>query len=257
MAGVFISYRRDDSLGFAGRLADDLEETFGHARVFRDIEIPVGSDFGDVLHRAIAACDVLLVVIGRHWAGQPASGEKSRLFEPHDWVRAEIESALALGKQIVPVLVGGAVMPAKGKLPDSIVRLTRLQAVSLSDRYWDVGVEELSLSLRNLSPSLQDDAPVPAGMTPADILLEIGQGLLDEVLDDRRYVKESVPFFHRVLRAFGRRLKGFLMFVFVVSLLYVGVRLFGNVEMLRDLDAVESRLLVGWERFQTYIQTMI
>ena len=61
MAGVFVSYRRDDSQGFAGRLSDDLGDILGEDRVFRDIEIPVGSDFTDVLHRAIAASDLLLV----------------------------------------------------------------------------------------------------------------------------------------------------------------------------------------------------
>mgnify|MGYP001823001046 FL=1 len=63
MAGVFVSYRRDDSQGFAGRLADDLSEILGAQWVFRDIEIPVGSDFTEVLHTSIAASDALLVVI--------------------------------------------------------------------------------------------------------------------------------------------------------------------------------------------------
>ena len=57
MAGIFISYRHDDSQGFAGRLTDDLSDAFGPDQVFRDIEIAVGSDFTDVLHRAIAASD--------------------------------------------------------------------------------------------------------------------------------------------------------------------------------------------------------
>ena len=47
--------------------------------MFRDIEIPIGSDFTDVLHRAIAASEALLVVIGRQWAGESAQGSGSRL----------------------------------------------------------------------------------------------------------------------------------------------------------------------------------
>ena len=37
-AGIFISYRRDDSRHAAGRLADDLSQAFGAERIFRDIE---------------------------------------------------------------------------------------------------------------------------------------------------------------------------------------------------------------------------
>ncbi len=61
MSGIFISYRRDDTQGFAGRLAHDLSRALGPEQVFSDIEIPFGSDFGEVLHRAIAASDALLV----------------------------------------------------------------------------------------------------------------------------------------------------------------------------------------------------
>jgi nucleotide-binding universal stress UspA family protein len=68
MAGLFISYRRDDSQGFAGRLAQDLSQALGENRVFSDVEIPPGRDYAEVLHGAIAASDALLVVIGRRWA---------------------------------------------------------------------------------------------------------------------------------------------------------------------------------------------
>ncbi len=84
MAGIFVSYRRDDSQGFAGRLADDLTDRLGPDQVFRDMEIPAGADFTDVLHRAVAACDILLVVIGRHWAAESDTGPGLRLFEPTD-----------------------------------------------------------------------------------------------------------------------------------------------------------------------------
>jgi len=102
MAGIFISYRRDDSQGFAGRLADDLIEILGPDLVFRDVEIPAGYDFTEVLTRAVAACDVLLVVIGRNWRAPSADTAKSRLFDPADWVRAEIEAAFDQGSMSLP-----------------------------------------------------------------------------------------------------------------------------------------------------------
>jgi len=259
MAGIFVSYRRDDSQGFAGRLADDLTDILGPDHVFRDIEIPVGSDFTDVLHRAIAASDILLVVIGRHWAAESDRGYGSRLFEPTDWVRAEIEAAFAQGKQVVPVLVGGAYMPGPDVLPESIARLSRLQAATLSDRHWDEQVRELVERLQNLFPSLaQGRSPAPdRAESPATVLLELGERVLKEVEARRRPGTQppSLPgaFAGQLLRRLGRGLKKLLSIVFVLGLIYVGIRLFGDEKMLGQLDGLEARLLIAWERLQLYI----
>ncbi|MBK8015621.1 MAG: toll/interleukin-1 receptor domain-containing protein [Betaproteobacteria bacterium] len=67
---VFLSYRRGDAAGHAGRLAEALERTFGDAAVFQDIEaIAPGEDFADAIDRALSASGVLLVMIGRGWLG--------------------------------------------------------------------------------------------------------------------------------------------------------------------------------------------
>lgn len=259
MAGIFVSYRRDDSQGFAGRLADNLTDILGPDQVFRDIEIPVGSDFTDVLHRAIAASDLLLVVIGRHWAAQSDVGYGSRLFEPTDWVRTEIEAAFAQGKQVVPVLVGGALMPGPDVLPDSIARLARLQAATLSDRHWDAQVSELVERLRKLTPSLargRTPEPPPAE-SPAAVLLELGERVFKEVESRRRPVirPPSLPdtFARQLFRELGKGLKKLLSIMFALGLIYVGIRLFGDEKMLGLLDAFEARLLIAWERLQLFI----
>ena len=41
MPKIFISYRRDDSAGHAGRLYDRLEGHFGQGQVFMDVDVPV------------------------------------------------------------------------------------------------------------------------------------------------------------------------------------------------------------------------
>jgi hypothetical protein len=38
MPGTFISYRREDAAGYAGRLRESLERRLGTARVFRDVD---------------------------------------------------------------------------------------------------------------------------------------------------------------------------------------------------------------------------
>jgi len=38
MSRIFISYRRDDSAGYAGRLYDRLSERFGQGKILMDID---------------------------------------------------------------------------------------------------------------------------------------------------------------------------------------------------------------------------
>ena len=259
MSGIFVSYRRDDSQGFAGRLADDLAEALGPDRVFRDIEIPVGSDFTDVLHRAIAACDILLVVIGRRWASASQHGYRSRLFEPTDWVRTEIEAAFAQGKQVGPVLVGGAEMPMADHMPESIGRLARLQAAFLSDRHWDDGVIELAERLQGMCPSLALGTAPQSGQeaSPAEVLRELGDRVLKEV-ESRRRPRINPPSLPRslltnLMHAAGRGLKRVLSVAVGLGLIYLGIRVFGDEKTLGHLDAFEARLQIGWERLQQYL----
>ena len=69
MAGkIFINYRRDDSIGMAGRLHDRLVQTFGRDKLFMDVDhIPAGADFVAHLNNQVAECDVVLAIIGPNW----------------------------------------------------------------------------------------------------------------------------------------------------------------------------------------------
>lgn len=143
MSGVFISYRRDDQAGFAGRLADVLVSTFGADNVFRDIEdIHPGEDFVVAIEKQLAAVDVMLVMIGPAWLTASRNGTR-RLDDPDDFVRREIEAGLKSGKTVLPVLVGGAAMPAEMDLPPAIVALARRQSFILSDSGWTSDVARL------------------------------------------------------------------------------------------------------------------
>src|SRR5215208_4536450 len=63
MAGIFVSYRRDDAAAYAGRLHADLARRFGRDRVFMDITaIEPGVPFATALDRAVTTCDVFLAV---------------------------------------------------------------------------------------------------------------------------------------------------------------------------------------------------
>ena len=68
MSGVFISYRREDSSGYAGRLFDILSTHFGIENTYMDLDtIMVGDNFETEIEEKISQCDVLLAVIGERW----------------------------------------------------------------------------------------------------------------------------------------------------------------------------------------------
>ncbi len=154
MPGLFISYRRDDQAGFAGRLADALGTAFGADNVFRDIEdIRPGDDFVVTLKKQLHGVDVMLVMIGPAWLATSRNGIR-RLDDPGDFVRLEIQAGLESGKPVIPVLVGGALMPAEADLPPALAGLARRQAVVLSDAGWRGDVERLVTTLRDLLPGI-------------------------------------------------------------------------------------------------------
>ena len=143
MAEIFLSYRRDDSTSATGRLADALEAHFGDDRVFRDREIGAGENFVEAIRRSVESATVVLVVVGRHWLGARDAAGRRRLDDPGDFVRLEIELALAARAAVVPVLVEGAAMPSAADLPPSLAEFSRCQAVELSDTRWRYDVDRL------------------------------------------------------------------------------------------------------------------
>ena len=150
MKGIFISYRREDSAGYAGRLYDRLAAHFGADRVFMDVEgIEPGVDFVDAIESAVASCEVLIVIIGNEWLAADAAG-KRRLDDPKDFVRIETAAALARGIRVVPVLVEDAAMPGADQLPANLAPLARRQALELSHKQWDATSGELIRTIEKL-----------------------------------------------------------------------------------------------------------
>jgi hypothetical protein len=119
MPRITISYRRDDSLDITGRIFDRLAAHFGREAVFRDIDnIPLGVDFRRHIDGVLGESDIILAIIGPRWIGMRAG--QSRLTNPADPVRLEIETALQKGKPLIPVLVSRATMPRAEQLPETL-----------------------------------------------------------------------------------------------------------------------------------------
>jgi hypothetical protein len=76
-------------------------------------------------------------------------GER-RLENPRDYVRLEIEAALARDIRVVPVLIHGARIPKEAQLPESLVPLLERNAIELSRAHWDADVERLVIALERV-----------------------------------------------------------------------------------------------------------
>jgi TIR domain len=181
LGGVFISYRREDSGGYAGRIYDRLTSRLGRENVFFDVDaIPPGRDFVDVLSDRVGKCDALLAVIGKSWVSSADGQNRRRLDDPNDFVRIEIEAALQRNVPVIPVLVDGAPMPQPADLPESLKKLTRRQAIEISLTRFDSDAERLTDALSQLEDELRRrDAAAgepPARTGPAEAAASISTG---------------------------------------------------------------------------------
>jgi len=177
MRAIFISYRRDDAEGQAGRLFDDLTRYFGEASVFMDVAgIEPGRDFRRVIDEQVASCGVLLAMIGKNWLDAVDESGRRRLEDPTDFVRLETASALRRDIPVVPVLVHGARMPRAEQLPEDLTELAYRNGVELSHARWDSDVQILVKALNPYVESSQKSAnsshgeasDMPQSSTPVD-----------------------------------------------------------------------------------------
>jgi hypothetical protein len=146
---VFLSYRRDDAGGYAGRLTDALLQRLGPQGVFQDVTaISPGQDYTVAIDRALADSDAALVVIGPGWLTAETPQGTRRLLEADDYVRLELARALRRDIRVIPVLVGGARLPEAAELPDDLQGLAQRQALELRNETWHRDVDGLVGSLR-------------------------------------------------------------------------------------------------------------
>lgn len=184
MSKIFISYRRSDSPDVTGRIFDHLSRSFGRSQVFKDVDsLPLGVDFRAVITEAVQACDVVIVVIGAGWLKATNSEGGYRLNDPSDFVRIEIEGALARNIPTIPVLVSGATMPAVEALPSSIQPLAFRNAIQVrSDPDFSNDIARLARALQRVVsgnspldrirlPGVRRTVPIFVGLAAVLILL--------------------------------------------------------------------------------------
>jgi hypothetical protein len=158
MAGVFISYRRTDGGGWAGRLNDHLALRFGPNLVWQDVDnLEAGKEYLSQILDQIKSSDAVLVIIGPHWL---EDGRK-RLRDPKDVLRMEITHALKKKDGVIPTLVGGAAMPTAKQLPLAVAGLIKRHGIALSDTDWARGMQLLFEKLQDVVRAVGTTEPLP------------------------------------------------------------------------------------------------
>ena len=77
----------------------------------------------------------------------------ARLFDPGDYVRLEIATALHRDIPVIPVLVEGAAMPQASALPNAIAGLSTRQAHEISEQRWQYDTDMLVKQLERYVPT--------------------------------------------------------------------------------------------------------
>ena len=160
---VFINYRREDAEEAAVRLYERLVSRLGPGNVYLDLKsIPAGTEFMTQIKAEGAKGSVFLALIGRRWLASLEERDPLRPGDAPDYVQLELE--LALNKwpgEVIPVLVGGAAMPPRVKLPKTIRRLASINASALHPLSFDSDVDTLVSNIAAPHSSTEVDEQQP------------------------------------------------------------------------------------------------
>ena len=268
MSGIFISYRRSDDPNATGRIYDRLVAEFGRAKVFKDIDsIPLGRDFRSHLNDVIGQCAVVLAIVGPRWVDAHNEAGARRLEDAEDFVRLELEAAMARDIPVVPVLVSHAPMPAIAQLPATLAALAYRQSIEVRpDPDFHNDAARLATGLRAMldpkaaalaASTPAEPAPTPGAGAQRAPRLRLAAGLLAAaavaiallLVPALRHLRESSPPEIRtdILTPGRMETAGFALSPDGRKLVFVG-RSGGRRQLwLRDLAATRAQLLAGTE----------
>ncbi len=155
---IFISYRRNDSQGMAGRIYDYLLKHFSKENLFFDVDnIAPGENFETSVVKAVEQCHTMLVIMGPDWLKEITAAHTS---DRKDWVELEISTALNQNLRIIPLLLEDTRMPAQTELPESLQPLSLRNALSVRHLSFSANMQTLISTLKEPSiPKKEKPAP--------------------------------------------------------------------------------------------------
>jgi thioredoxin len=159
---IFLSYRREDSAGYTGRIQDRIRRDLGNV-LFVDVDaVPLGVNFVKYLHEEVARCAALLAVIGSRWLDARDDDGKRRVDNPNDFVRVEIGAALQRNIPVIPILVDGVKIPRANQLPKVLKELAVRNALDVRHASFHSDMDKLITYLkRQLALADKQDAQQP------------------------------------------------------------------------------------------------
>ena len=128
---IFISYRRRGGNHLA-RLIETVLKSLGY-EVFLDVESMRAGKFNEQIYRAIEASDDVLVILSEHGL--------DRCVDPEDFVRKEVEYALKLHKNVIPVMDPDFVFP--DTLPEKMVPLKDHHGIVTDSNYFNAVIKAI------------------------------------------------------------------------------------------------------------------
>jgi hypothetical protein len=115
----------------------------------------------------VAACTVLLAIIGPAWLIAADEHGRGRLDDPDDLVRLEIEAALTRGVRVIPILVEGAAMPTRKDLPESLAGLARLNALLIRHESFRYDTGRLVRAIEQVQTAAVEGATIIVSVDPS------------------------------------------------------------------------------------------
>ena len=193
---IFISYRREDTAGYAHLLFYQLNARFPK-RIFMDLSsIQLGADFVAVIDNAVSSCDVLIALIDKNWISKTDANGRRRLDDPRDFVRLEIATALKRKICVIPALLNGAAMPGAKELPKDLALLARRQALMITDSDLDHNLAQLIQAIeQELAERGEPEPPPdsPVSVSPPDAFSALlGQARQAIAVEDWRAARERL-----------------------------------------------------------------
>ena len=169
MHEIFVNYRTRGGKEVAYSCDRVLSARFGPDSVFLARKsIEPGNNYIDVLVRTARRSHVLLALVDEEWLDAPDRNRpgKRALDNPQDWVRREIEEALASGVLIVPLFIGRRVEQLDPRrLPRSIADIAECQYTRVDLHSLEADLRRLGDRLVRLVPAL---AALDRGVAPPD-----------------------------------------------------------------------------------------
>lgn len=146
MPQIYVIYRSEDTRKKSKEIISILEKTYGAS----NIQSPDYEGYIDVyaIEDHVQKSDFLLVIIGNYWADMVDESGVNLLNSVYDPVHMAIATALNSRKQVIPILVDGASMPHRTRLPRELRKLTAQEPLKL-DKH-DALAKSLTKGLKDI-----------------------------------------------------------------------------------------------------------